>query len=362
MVIRVAHIIGKMLAGGVETVVFNYYKAIDHSKIQFDFYYDQDSIVEPPQDLIDMGARFIMLPPYQSLSKYISELRVHLRNENYSIIHSHLNTLSVFPLYAAWRENVPIRIAHNHSVPGRDKFMRNVIKHMLRPFSKLFSTDYFACSEKAGRWLFGDRTFNEGKVYVMKNALDFQKFKSHIIQRENNRRELGVENQFVLGCVGRFTHAKNHIFVLDVFKEILKTRDARLLLVGDGELRDSITEYASRLGIRSKIIFTGIVSNPEKYYSVMDVVVVPSFFEGLSLVTIESQVAGIPSVISNSIPNEAIISNGCDCVELSENKKKWANAVIDAGGKSVTLNEKAFDYNIEKQAKKLENWYMNILE
>ena len=210
--------------------------------------------------------------------------------------------------------------------------------------------------------MFGDRTFNEGKVYVMKNALDFQKFKSHIIQRENNRRELGVENQFVLGCVGRFTHAKNHIFVLDVFKEILKTRDARLLLVGDGELRDSITEYASRLGIRSKIIFTGIVSNPEKYYSVMDVVVVPSFFEGLSLVTIESQIAGIPSVISNSIPNEAIISNGCDCVELSENKKKWANAVIDAGGKSVTLNEKAFDYNIEKQAKKLENWYMNILE
>lgn len=174
--IRVAQIIGKMWAGGVETVIFNYYKAIDHSKVQFDFYYDADSTVEPPQDLIDMGARFYKLPPYQKLWKYIPALRHQLKNNHYTIIHSHLNTLSVFPLFTAWTVGIPTRIAHNHSVPGGNEWKRNVAKFILKKFSKVFATDYFACSEKAGRWLFGDKEFQKGNVTVIKNAIDFEKF------------------------------------------------------------------------------------------------------------------------------------------------------------------------------------------
>ena len=113
--IRVAQIMGKLWAGGVEMVVFNYYRAIDKSKIQFDFYYDADSTVEPPQDLIDMGARFYKIPPYQKLPQYIRELKKHLKENQYLIVHSHLNTLSVFPLFVAWMCRVPVRVAHNHS-------------------------------------------------------------------------------------------------------------------------------------------------------------------------------------------------------------------------------------------------------
>lgn len=158
-------------------VVFNYYRAIDKSKVQFDFYYDSDSTVEPPEDLIEMGARFYRLPPYQKLPQYMWELKKYFKENHYLIVHSHLNTLSIFPLFIAWICKVPVRIAHNHSVPSGKEIKRYILKCFLRLFAKVFPTDYFACSEKAGRWMFGNRAFDSGRVFVMKNAIDFKKFR-----------------------------------------------------------------------------------------------------------------------------------------------------------------------------------------
>ncbi|WP_031554225.1 glycosyltransferase [Oribacterium sp. FC2011] len=359
---RIAYIIGKMWAGGVEAVVFNYYRAIDHTKFQFDFYYDADSTVEPPQDLIDMGARFIMLPPYQKLSAYLKELRHHLRTEHYTIVHSHLNTLSVFPLYAAWREHVPVRIAHNHSVPGGNELKRNLAKQVLRRLSKLFSTHYFACSEKAGRWMFGDKAFDDGKVYVLKNAVDFYRFHTSQSEVEDLKTQLGLSDCFIVGHIGRFTYAKNHEFLLDVFKEINERNScARLLLVGDGELHDEIIKGIRNRGLENCVVMRGKVQNPEKYYKLNDVIILPSVFEGLSMTTVESQVAGVPAVISKAIPIEAIISDGCIYLDLNDSVKLWAEKAVNAANKEVHLNKSAEDYNIKTQAPKLEAWYFKAL-
>lgn len=217
--IRVAQIMGKLWAGGVEMVVFNYYRAIDKSKIQFDFYYDADSTVEPPQDLIDMGARFYKIPPYQKLPQYIRELKKHLKENQYLIVHSHLNTLSVFPLFVAWMCRVPVRVAHNHSVPSGKELKRDALKYFLRIFGRVFPTDYFACSEKAGRWMFGNRNYDAGKVVVIKNATDFERFRVGEEIIEKLKKQLGLNDKFVIGHIGRFTFAKNHEFLLDVFKK-----------------------------------------------------------------------------------------------------------------------------------------------
>lgn len=214
--IRVAQIMGKLWAGGVEMVVFNYYRAIDKSKIQFDFYYDADSTVEPPQDLIDTGARFYKIPPYQKLPQYIRELKKHLKENQYLIVHSHLNTLSVFPLFVAWMCRVPVRVAHNHSVPSGKELKRDALKYFLRIFGRVFPTDYFACSEKAGRWMFGNRNYDAGKVVVIKNATDFERFRADEETIEKLKKQLGLNDKFVIGHIGRFTFAKNHEFLLDV--------------------------------------------------------------------------------------------------------------------------------------------------
>ena len=356
--IRVAQVIGKLWAGGVEMVVFNYYRSIDKSQIQFDFYYDADSTVEPPQDLIDMGARFYRLPPYQKLPQYIQELKKHFEKNDYTIVHSHLNTLSVFPLFVAWLCRVPVRIAHNHSVPGGTEFGRDALKYFLRIFAKTFSTDYFACSEKAGRWMFGDRMYESGQVKVVKNAINFERFRPSSDEVEKIREYLGLRNKFVVGHVGRFTYAKNHMFLIDVFADIRKKRnDAVLLLVGDGELHQPIVDKVKEMGLTEKVVFAGKVSNPEVYYSLADVIIIPSVFEGLSLATIESQIAGVPAIVSDAIPEEAVISNGVKRLKLSDNK--WADEALKIAGNAVILNENSNEYNIEFAARKLQSWYIN---
>lgn len=359
--IRVAQIMGKLWAGGVEMVVFNYYRAIDKSKIQFDFYYDSDSTAEPPQDLIDMGARFYKLPPYQKLPQYIRELKKYLKENQYLIVHSHLNTLSVFPLFVAWMCRVPVRVAHNHSVPAGKEVGRDTLKRFLRLFAKVFPTDYFACSEKAGRWMFGNKAFDSGHVFVMKNATDFSRFRPVFEKIESLKRQLGLTDKFVVEHVGRFTYAKNHDFLLDIFSEIsIKKENAVLLLVGDGELHQVIVNKIKEKGLEEKVVFAGQVSDPELYYSLADVLVIPSIFEGLSLATIESQIAGIPAVVSDAIPAEAVISNGVRRLKLTD--RSWSDVAVEIADMKVSLDERSREYDIRYAVKKLENWYLKKVE
>lgn len=354
--IRIAQIMGKLWAGGVEMAVFNYYRAIDKNKIQFDFYYDADSTVEPPQELIDMGARFIKIPPYQQLYQYLNTLKKYFKENDYHIIHSHINTLSVFPLYMAWRCRIPIRIAHSHSVPGGNELKRNALKLFLRCFARTFSTDYFACSEKAGRWMFGDRCYDANKVVVIKNAIDFVRFRPDETKIKELKQRFGLDEKFVIGHIGRFTFAKNHEFLLDIFKEIVDTRnDAKLLLVGDGELNRTIHNWVKDKGLDAYVVFAGQVSSPELYYRLANVIAVPSVFEGLSLTTIESQIAGVPAVVSEAIPEEAIISDGV--IRMSLNSPDWVSTILSMENKEVVLNKNSIEYDINHAVKKLEKLY-----
>lgn len=361
MPVRIAQVIGKMWAGGVETVVFNYYRRIDKSKIQFDFFYDADSTVEPPQDLIDMGARFYKLPPYQRMLQYLPALRKLFRENSYIIVHSHINTMSVFPLYAAFRERVPVRIAHNHSVPGGREWRRNLLKHFLRYLAKVFPTDYFACSEKAGRWLFGDKAYESGKIYIMNNAIDFSKFMSQNRQIDlQNKYQLN--GKFVVGHVGRFTYAKNHRFLLAIFAEVVKKRpEAVLLLVGDGECQQEIIAEIQRLGLEEKVILAGKTAEPEKYYPLMDVVMLPSIFEGLPVTVIEAQVSNVPILVSEAVVQEAYITkNGCRKMSLKDSPEAWAEAALAMASDRSEREwlPEAELYDIQKAALRLEQYYL----
>lgn len=357
--IRIAQIMGKLWAGGVESVMFNYYRAIDKKEIQFDFFYDADSTVAPPTDLVNMGARFYKIPPYQKLPIYLKTLKEYFRKNHYMIVHSHINTLSIFPLLVAWSEHIPVRIAHSHSVPEGKEFKRNTLKYFLRIFGKLFATDYFACSEKAGRWMWGNQLFDAGKVYIVKNAINFRQFQHSQNETSSLRRYLGLNDKFVIGHVGRFTYAKNHIFLISVFKEICKLKtDAVLLLVGDGELHNQIIEELNNSHLKNKTVLVGKVSDPENYYRLFDVMILPSIFEGLPLTAIESQVAGVPIVVSEAIPDEAVISNCCIRKNLTNSLDDWVNTILKISNDKVILNKNSQDFDVEKQARNLCLWYM----
>ena len=351
-----------MCAGGVEAVVFNYYREINKSEVQFDFYYDADSTVEPPQELIDMGARFIKNPPYQRIWEYIPFLIKSFRQSKYRIIHSHMNTLSVFPLFAATVAKCPIRIAHNHSVPGNDNWLRNTLKYILKIFSKCFATDYFACSEKAARWLFGDAEYQNGNVTVIRNAIDFNKFDISREVRSKLITDLNLENKFVVGHIGRFTYAKNHKFLIEAFSKIKALReDAVLVLVGDGEMRKEIENWIHQFGVENEVILVGKTMEPEKYYSVMDVVLMPSFFEGLSMATIEAQISGVPTIVSDAIPAETNISDGWMQLSLEKTDSEWAEKAVQFASQEVVLADNSKHYNIELEVDNLLQYYKKVI-
>lgn len=361
--IKVAQIIGKLYGGGVEKVIFNYYRAIDKNIVQFDFFYDSDSTVLPPQDLIDMGAQFYKIPPYQKLHKYIPYLYRMLKKNHYDIIHSNINTLSVFPLFVGRLANIPIRIAHNHSVPSDNEGVRTYLKNFLRLFSKLNANEYFACSQKAGIWLFGKDKFCKGKGKIIYNAVFLDKFNYTKNQTNKLKEKLGIEkDEFVVGHVGRLTFAKNQEFLIKIFSRIEEQiPNAKLLIVGDGELRKNLVDNVKKLGLQKKVIFTGQSTQPEKFYSIMDVFILPSFFEGLSMATVEAQLGRVPVVVSEAVPPEANISNQFHQLSLKENDvEEWAKAAIKFGDSDVKLNDFSDKYDITKAAPKLVGIYTSI--
>lgn len=325
--IRVAQIMGKLGAGGVESVIYNYYRHIDHTKVQFDFYIDDDSTVSMPQDILDTGARCYVIPRYQKLPQNMAAMYRHFKSEKYQIVHSNLNTLSIFPLCAAWAARVPVRIAHSHSTAGKGETKKNILKYLLRPFAKIFATDYVACSWYAGQWLFGKKAIEQGKVTIFNNAIELDRFKYDSAVRDEVREELGLEGKFVIGHVGRFCYQKNQDFLIDVFQEIYKrNQDAVLLLVGDGEDKARIEKRVKNL--RGGVILLGNRTDVDRLYQAMDVFVFPSRYEGLGMAAVEAQICGLWVVASSAVPDEAVISERMCRLSLSTSIGIWADMVM----------------------------------
>jgi glycosyltransferase EpsF len=366
--IRIAHIIGKWVGGGVEAVVMNYYRNIDRDQIQFDFLCDSDSKNIPYEEIEALGGSVILIPPYQKVAKYHKELKKVLKEGKYKIVHSHINTLSVFSLFAAKCAKVPVRIAHSHSTTNPKEKKKNLMKQFLRPFSKVFATHYMCCSELAGRWLFGDSVYNKGKVYLLHNAIDLSEFKYEETIRKEIREELNLEEEtMAIGHIGRFEEQKNHSFLIDIFYELQQQKEnSILLLVGQGPKRKEIQEKVKQLGLEEKVKFLGQRKDVNRLYQAFDRFVFPSIYEGLGMVLIEAQCSNLYCLASSEVPYIAKINENVEFLELSKSAKEWANKLIGDKNKLKRgeFNEKIQEagYDIKKEENKLVKKYLELLK
>ena len=203
--IRVAQMMTDMNYGGVEMVVMNYYRHMDRSRVQFDFFALEGSTLPQREEIEQLGGRVYVVPKYTHLPQYEREIGRLFRQNGYQIVHSHMNTLSVLSLWGAKCAGVPNRIAHNHSTVGRGEGAKNVMKYLLRPFATVYPTRLCACSRTAGSWLYGEKPFR-----VFNNAIELDRFTYDAAKRKAVRQELGLGDELVLGHVGRFCYAKNH--------------------------------------------------------------------------------------------------------------------------------------------------------
>lgn len=361
--ILVAQIIGKALNGGVEACIWNYYKAIDKEKVQFHFFVENTSAIIDKEKIEKLGGKIIVTPKYTHIFKYIKFLIKTFKNNKYDIVHSNLNALSVFPLFAAKLAGIKVRIAHSHSTTNKKEFLRNLIKNFLKLFSKTFATDYFACSELAGRWLFGKKAFNSGKVFIVNNAIDLDKFKFDCEKRAEIRKLYGVkDDDILLGNIGRLCSQKNQAFLLKVLKA-LDLGKYKLMIIGDGELKKELLQTANDMCLENNLILINKTTEPQNFYSAFDVFLLPSLYEGLPIVGVEAQANGLECLFSTFITKEIKLLNSSEFLDINS-PDEWAKKIMTLNHKhSETNNLSLFDkYNIKVQADALLSKYFSILK
>lgn len=341
--IRILQVVTIMNLGGLENFIMNIYRNIDRSQFQFDFLVHRQERGFFDDEIEELGGRIFRFNPIRPTQffKYKNELRTFfLSHREYKIIHSHLNENSGIILSVAKEMKIPVRIAHSHAkaTAGPYKFLRKLIKKSI-PY---YSTVNLACSKDAGKWL-----FNSKKFEVFNNSIDCDKFKFQQNTTKNNllRKSLNIKpDEFVLGLIARFSPTKNHQFLIEVFSELLKIeKKSKLILIGDGELKEDILNKVKKHNIIDSVIFVGNVSNPQDYLSIMDVFVLTSFYEGMPLSLIEAQCNGLPILMSDTIPSEIEITDLVFKESLNSSPAIWANKILHLKRSPDNLNR--IDYS-----------------
>ena len=354
----------------------NYYKNIDRTKIQFDFIIDNDSTNTQYYDQIrKLGGEIIFCPPYQHLHQYNKFLYKLFKEKEYKIVHSNINTLSVFPLRIAKKAGVPIRIAHSHSTSNPKEKQKNFIKNLLRQFSKKYANVYFSCSELAGRYLFGNKVFNEGKVIIINNAIDIEKFKYNEEIRKSKRNEIAQrypnskinDDTLIIGNMGRMVAQKNQSFLIDIFDEVHKLNEnSVLLIIGQGPLKEMLQDKVQGLNLQSNVLFLGQRQDANEIYQAMDVFCLPSLYEGLPVVGVEAQANGLLCVFSDTMTRETKALDTTRFISINESAGKWANIILkdyknyERKDTEKEMTEKNF--NIKVEAEKLEKEYVKLIK
>lgn len=369
---RVAQILGKMNGGGVEQVVMNYYRAIDREQVQFDFYLFKGSKYVPVEEIKALGGRLFVLPTFRHPVKYVRTLRRLLTENQYSIMHCHLSTLSFLPLLAGKHAGVPVRILHNHSTSGGAReWLRNLAKFLLKPLAKLHATDRFACSAHAAEWIYGhvpvcdmeDTRAPKKAAIVMRNAIDTELFRFSEKKRTQTRKELKVKQGTLLfGNVGRFCPQKNQQFLIDIFAQIVRQHsNSKLVMAGVGDDMELIRARVLAAGLADKVIFAGQRSDIDCLYSAMDCFILPSNYEGLGMAGIEAQCAGLQCLFSEHVPQEVKITRNAHFLSLKTSAHDWAFAAINLAGIKrcdSSAETAASGYDIIAEAKKLAEYYL----
>lgn len=363
--VKVLHVLGGLGRGGAETYVMRLYRKIDRSKFQFDFVIYDNCPLEYLNEIERLGG-CVYKSPYYNLKNLIAYVqfwkKFFLNHTDYQIIHGHLRSTASIYLTIAKRHGIAT-ISHSHSTSS-GRGIKSIVKSLMQYPLRFIPDYYLACSEEAGKWLFGKNVTKKKNFFIIKNGIEVEQYIFKNDLRERMRSELSLSNKLVIGHIGRFDYSKNHKFILHVFRELQKLRDDTVLLfIGDGELRSNIEMEVCKYHLADKVVFTGTVNNVADYLQVIDVFLFPSIYEGLGIAAIEAQASGIPCIISAHLPQEVCITDLITKVPLHKPLADWCQAIIEHSQyQRKDYSQQVIDsgYSITGIAEWLMNFYVRI--
>lgn len=341
--IRVLQVVNNMHRAGLETMLMNYYRNMDKNEIQFDFLTHRPDRSDYDDEIESLGGKVYYAPRLypQNYPAYFKWMKQFFEEHpEYQIVHSHIDSMSYLPLLAAKKSGVPVRIAHSHNT-SMDRDFKWPLKMLFRKLLPSVATDFCTCGKEAGEFLFPGK-----QCTFIPNAIDTRKFLFNEELRIKKRKELDLEEKFVVGHVGRLSYQKNHKFLIEIFAEFIrKEPNAILLLVGVGEKEEELKKQVRGLGLDKTVIFLGNRSDINELYQAMDIFVMPSLFEGIPMVGVEAQFSGLPCLFSNKVPFEVAFTKKSSFLEL--NRDMWVNQLINYKriNRSEKINSGIYDIN-----------------
>lgn len=379
---RILHILSTLNIGsGIANFAVNHYREAVGLGVQFDFLVFKKMENDFYDEVVKLGARvFYIEKPSLHVSKYKKAIKRFFSEhaEEWDIVHIHEILVQKFIAKTCKKYGgVKKVVIHSHAAKfvlptygvSRIKnaaimaFKRIRNAYLLSGIKK--NCDYyFACSKAAGLALYGKNALSNKNFYISKNAIDTQKYVFDKNVREKYRETFGLVDNKVIVLVGRFCSEKNQVFFLDVFKKIIdKDSSYRLMLVGDGELRDAVVEKIDALGLQDKVVLTGNRDDVPALLNASDLFVLPSIVEGLGIVLIEAQAAGLPCVRSDMVPDEAVITPYVKTISLNDGAEKWADEIVSVPLERYDCSTYIYDagYDITESAKRLIKTYCDMV-
>lgn len=367
--VRILNVTRVFKAAGIESFIMNMYRNIDRSKVQFDFFVmsNEDSCYDEEIQLLGGNKYTINVKANNTFIRIQKEAKVlyeFLCEHEYKVIHIHYTTPLRAPyLLAAKKAGVPVRIYHSHSaeVSGKNR-MKLFIYDYFRQKISMWGTDFFACSKAAATWMFTEKLIDSGNVKVIPNGIDCNRFRFRENVRDEVRKRLALEDSYVIIHTGRFLEQKNHKFIIEVFKELKKKEtNAKLLLLGTGDLLEDIKLQVKSSGLEKDVVFLGVKTEVECYLCAADCYIMPSLYEGLPVAAVEAQCAGLPCVLSENITEEVVLRENVSFLSLDTPISEWRDEVIkykNIPRKDGSCDVAASGYDVQNVANELQKLYL----
>ncbi|MCQ2455369.1 MAG: glycosyltransferase [Clostridia bacterium] len=358
--IRVLCVFSSLDRGGAESMCMNLYRNIDRSKVQFDFVKHSSKKGSFEDEIISLGGKIFEAPRYSAKThfQYTRWWKNHLKNHSeHKIIHGHF--FSISPIYFSVAHKFGCKtVAHSHCAqPNRNGLYRKLKMHIVMQTEK--HSDYcFACNEESGKWLFPHKQFT-----VINNAIDTELYSYNPSLRKEVKSEFNLGDDITVGTVGSMQSVKNPFGIIAIMKEICaKSPNAKLLWVGEGELHTKIEESIKENNLQDNIILTGIRSDVNRLMQGMDVFILPSFSEGLPVVSIEAQASALPCFFSDRVSEDTNILGDCRYLPL-DNPKLWAEQILNLEYERKDTHKEVANagYDVKKTALYLQNFYLDLI-
>lgn len=389
--IHVLHVLGGVGLGGAESRIMDLYRQMDREQIQFDFLVHDSAVkngfrdagqtgdaatqqgknneyVRKPQfydeEIQSMGGHIYVLPKFKVYNYFSYRKAVKAffaAHREFRVVQGHMTSTAGIYLPIAKKAGIPVTVAHARNA-GVVKGLKGLATRFFRRGLAKKADYCFACSALAGQDVFGGEAMNAGRVKIIHNAVDVDRFSYNEKARQETRAQLGISDELVLGHVGRFEYQKNHPYLLDVFAAVCRERpDARLLLLGDGEDRAAMEEKSRQLGVADRVHFLGNRGDVARFYQAMDIFLLPSFFEGLPGVLVEAQAAGLRCLVSDTVTGEAKATDLVTYLSIGEPPARWAKEILkqaDYDRRDTAQEMRAAGFDVRTQAEGYCRFYL----